>query len=192
MSVKYLLPCACGAKTPLEAGQAGQRVLCACGATLTAPTMRGLAQLEKLTAADPPPRRGRQWSRSQGILFSGGAIVAILGLVLAAYFGVVYSTAESRMAEIRGHYQHAMEDTRFDDLSPSELLEAWKMFQAVGLPETETAEWRELNRLSEHMVTAIGVALAVALAGILASASALFLRPKPVKAARLAKAGTAA
>lgn len=178
MSVKYLLPCSCGQVTPVEAGQAGQRVTCVCGQTLTAPTMRGMAALDKISEPDPKPKRERRWSRAQGMFFSGGVIVALLALMTAGYFGVVYSEVESNKAHIRDHYEGYEDDHRIDELSASELFEEWKAYQAAGLDEVDSAQWRQLSYVGSHLSVAIGSALAVALAGILTAVGALFIRPK--------------
>jgi hypothetical protein len=178
MPVKYLLPCTCGQATPLEASQAGQRVTCACGATLTAPTMRGLAALEKVTEPEPKAKSQRRWSRGQGMLFSGGVVTALVALAATGYMAMIYSEAESNKSQMREFFANQSSDERIDSMAPSDLLKEWYEHQARGLEEAESASWRRFSEVSRHMVMAMGVALAVALAGILTAASALFFRPK--------------
>jgi hypothetical protein len=79
--MKYLVPCSsCGAKTPVEIGQAGQTVACSCGRPLEVPSVRALRQLEpvaeeKVAAA--------AWNRRKGVVFLGSAILAIAVLAAA-------------------------------------------------------------------------------------------------------------
>ena len=54
---KYLLPCSCGRKMPVEPRQAGQSVDCACGESLEIPTMLAMSALEPAdsVAENPEP-----------------------------------------------------------------------------------------------------------------------------------------
>ncbi len=83
MTTSYLLPCVCGRKIPVDAGQSGLIVKCACGADLTVPTMRGLATLERATSAPlGNPVASREWGTAQGLIFLG--TVLVLASVVAA------------------------------------------------------------------------------------------------------------
>ena len=81
--MKYLLPCtACGQKTPVATGQAGQTIHCACGSALDIPSIRALRQLEPVAEAPAAPL----WNKQKGLLFVGSAIalcsVAFCGAIL--------------------------------------------------------------------------------------------------------------
>jgi hypothetical protein len=79
--MKYLVPCsACGVKTPVELGQAGQTMMCSCGQPLEVPSVRALRQLEpvaeeKVAAAT--------WNRRKGLVFLGSALLALAVLAAA-------------------------------------------------------------------------------------------------------------
>ncbi|HEV3023910.1 MAG TPA: hypothetical protein VGX76_15650, partial [Pirellulales bacterium] len=81
----YLLPCTCGKKIEVDAGQAGLSVRCSCGADVPVPTMRGLALLER-TEPRILPSEGpsTDWGRRQGLIFLG------LVIMLAASLGGLY------------------------------------------------------------------------------------------------------
>ncbi len=76
----YYLPCSCGKKIEVDAGQAGLSVRCQCGADLTVPTMRGLKQLEPVEAPSEVVAAETQqanWGARQGVVFLG--LVVLLG-----------------------------------------------------------------------------------------------------------------
>jgi hypothetical protein len=88
MATHYLLPCPCGKKTEIDSSQAGLTLRCTCGAELTVPAMRGLANLERLERAPAAPATGPSsstWGRRQGTMFLGGVILTISAL-MALYF----------------------------------------------------------------------------------------------------------
>ena len=111
MKAKYLLPCPCGRQIPVQASQAGQQLQCECGAALEVPSMRGLAELERigptLDAAPSAParptapasqtaqkkgrrsaqRRAPVWGTRQRLLLIG-ALMATVGVGTGAYFYV--------------------------------------------------------------------------------------------------------
>src|SRR5262245_43414249 len=79
--MKYLLACpSCGAKNPVETGQAGQSIRCSCGNTIEVPSIRAMRSLEP-QGEDVPV--GPRWSTRQGLVFLGLAITAA-ALVLGA------------------------------------------------------------------------------------------------------------
>ncbi len=91
MSAKYLLPCPCGQRIPVEPSQAGETVCCCCGATLEVPTMREIRQLKcvGLTAG----ARGAEgaWGKREALILLG-AIVTATGLGVATYLQLTRPT----------------------------------------------------------------------------------------------------
>ncbi len=82
----YLLPCSCGAKIVVEPRQAGQTVHCACGKSLTVPTMLEMAKLERAEAVEDraqgknPP----DWGVPQILI-----VLGIVGLLVAGAFAAI-------------------------------------------------------------------------------------------------------
>ena len=76
MTVKYLLPCACGQNVLVEPRQAGESVVCACGSPLAVPTLLGITALER--AEEEPDSRASpgQWGRRQRLLLLGTVVLA--------------------------------------------------------------------------------------------------------------------
>ncbi len=86
VKARYLLPCSCGAKIAVEPRQAGQTVHCACGKSLTVPTMLEMAKLERAEAAEDraqgknPPA----WGVPQILI-----VLGIVGLLVAGAFAAI-------------------------------------------------------------------------------------------------------
>lgn len=86
----YLVPCACGQKTPVDRSRAGMTVPCSCGAQLEIPSLGKLSSLEQLSpkeAAEIAPQvvrrqatAGERWAVLSGTLAMFLAIAA--GLVM--------------------------------------------------------------------------------------------------------------
>ena len=127
MSTHYLLPCACGKKTEIDAGQAGLNVRCDCGAQLAVPTMRGLSQLERV---ESPSAQGRgetqqsSWGARQGVIFLGAVI--LLGALFPVAYQLYYYPQRPQLFR-----------TDFKELNAQEIEQA-------TLPQTFEL-WRELK-----------------------------------------------
>jgi len=86
VSTRYLLPCQCGEKIPVEAAQAGQIVQCPCGRNLEVPTMLRLRFLEAVQD-EVDYGAGEGWEFRQGLTLVG-AVVALAAVAGAVYFHV--------------------------------------------------------------------------------------------------------
>lgn len=148
MQAKYLLPCSCGRKIPVDRSQAGQGIQCACGAQLEIPTMRALRLLERAApkpSAGPPPRSA--WGARQRLLLLGAVItIAALGLTALLY------SSRPRRADV-------------EDLSP---IRTWVLWQELrqGVKQRRRGEKRFLERVTRHRRW-MGVLLVVSGAGML-------------------------
>jgi hypothetical protein len=185
MPAKYLLPCSCGEKIAIDAGQAGQTLVCNCGAKLVAPTMRGLSSLERVEESETPQKAAaaskRQWSRAQGGMFSGGVIVALLSLIAAGYYSLVYSETQATQSVMRQKLDAVTTDQSIDQLGAADLLTEWKNMTAGGMEEPISMQWQQVAQIARTTAVAIGIALALALGGIVTAATALFWKPKPAR-----------
>jgi hypothetical protein len=85
LRAKYLLPCSCGRETPVETTQAGEQIVCECGASLEVPT---LARLTKLKRHENEPVVYQASSSTWGVRHGWimvGSIVLALGLLGEIY-----------------------------------------------------------------------------------------------------------
>jgi hypothetical protein len=135
MATKYLLPCPCGKKLPLEISQAGQSVTCDCGTTHVVPTMRELRQLE-VAEPDAAPRGQRPtWGMGRGISFSVAVVVMIASLTFTAFVLFLYlrlpdvGTVED---EIRASRQ------AYEELTADQMFQLWQVFRDQGLGPQQT------------------------------------------------------
>lgn len=128
MTTYYLLPCSCGKKTQVDAGQAGLSVRCECGADLAVPTMRGLSQLERaeapvevrLAESEESP-----WGARQGVIFLGA--VVFLGALLPCLYMIYHYPQRPQFVT-----------ADFKELNATEI-------QKADLPKTWQI-WKELRQ----------------------------------------------
>ena len=79
MTIRYLLPCPCGARIPVDVSQAGERIFCQCGVTLDVPTMR---QLRELELAEPEAVATRtEWGVRQGVILLALVVTLVAGAI---------------------------------------------------------------------------------------------------------------
>ena len=84
MSAKYLLPCRCGQQIPVEPRQAGQKVVCSCGATMQVPRLLEIMALEPAPDESNAPPAAASWGWRQRTKLLGSILlsVAVLAAVL--------------------------------------------------------------------------------------------------------------
>ncbi len=85
MSATYLLPCTCGKQLPIERRQAGENVVCTCGATVQAPTLLRMSDLEVVPEEVDDRPAPSAWNWSHRLILAGAVLVfaaIVLGLLL--------------------------------------------------------------------------------------------------------------
>jgi hypothetical protein len=178
MRTRYLLPCSCGRNLQVDAGQAGLTVDCVCGAKLEVPTMRGLSMLEQVPEQSSGAiEDAAPWGPRQGLMFLGGAILAV-GLGVAAFFAARVPPSPSADPRELADLQQQV-----DSIQPSQIFEIWQnQFRSgIGIPLTETHEMYQ-RLLTERRVR-LTIALAVAGLGLaLIAAGALYKREESSRA----------
>lgn len=134
MRTSYLLPCSCGKKIEVDANQSGLAVRCQCGAEQTVPTLRGLAALERVEAAElASAKAGPSWSMRQGLIFLGLVILvgSLIGwLVLRLTIRPQPITPFENFQEFNRQY--------INELAPETLIAEWDKYRK-GI---EDPEWR--------------------------------------------------
>ncbi len=132
MSAKYLLPCSCGRKIPVETTQASQDIQCSCGKTLTIPTMQGIRRLE--------PYLEPVEQRVGAAPYKGVALgLALLGLVILAVAGTkMYQNYATRPVLIQMKY-----------FNPWETWVLWHdiLHQGVRFPEYSESPYITARRI---------------------------------------------
>jgi hypothetical protein len=140
---QYRLPCTkddCGGSTIVDVSQAGLTVPCSkCGTSLEVPTIRGLAQLERVVT-ETPEQVQRKWGVPQSLM-TIGAVMLVGFLVLALWLLMMSPAPPSG-----GDYQAPK--TLTVESSFGELYQAWNEVQS-GLRYVDSFEIREYRRRQE-------------------------------------------
>jgi hypothetical protein len=174
MNAVYLLPCSCGKKVRVDAGQAGAKVNCECGQQLAVPTFRGLRNLELESAPISEVARGGQppgWSTVRGVLFSLGLLVAVVAGGIVCYqlyfYYLTMDGGESWKQELLEQQRHGV-----DHLAPVEALTEFQEMSKKGLTVDGIPPWGVITSMRDHSFrwfTAGLVALVLGLASLAAS-----------------------
>lgn len=132
--MRYLLPCECGQKIPVSAGQAGQAVVCACQRSVTVPKLRELRQLppasDSQAAKGGPAGAAGRWSPLQTLWFIS-LIAAVVSLVAVGLMFV----ARARLSPWTAETQAEVDGSVIDSLGIDQVLGAWIEFRGRGLGE---------------------------------------------------------
>jgi len=164
---RYLLPCSCGRKIPIEVGQAGQTIHCECGSSLEVPTMLEMATLEKVET-ESPPATPTAWGIRQSLVLLG--IVMLLASIVPAVVAY-HSRPRSRSAEqIREVYQAR---------SPVQTLRDWQRFRIQG-PDPYT------RREKEHRAHLVGRFRLWVMLTLVVAAGGVVMIAAPLLGARMA------
>lgn len=155
MSVRYLVPCNCGRKHPVEATQAGQTLQCPCGQAVPVPTMQQLRALEQ--ESHPEPLKGPpQTSLAQRLMLIGG-VVLLAGAGLSA---AVYWTRPQWLP--------------YELLSPVESLAVWRLYTREPHIQLSPAE-KEFRTLCRRNSRWLAVTLALTAIGAVTFATGLLV-----------------
>jgi hypothetical protein len=175
---QYLLPCSCGQKVRVDSAQAGGRATCACGQSLSVPTLRGLRALDEAPADKAAILRaaGRQWSPLQGILFSAGLFVFVvaLGFVAYSFWNYVQATPYTRdfTPEISTELVRQV-----DDLSLTEAVDEFYEMRDKGLGQPTAPPWIHVQAFVDQQRTRMIAAAIAAAIGLLAVIASLCMKP---------------
>lgn len=134
MTAYYLLPCSCGKKIEVDAGQSGLNIRCSCGAELTVPTLRGLSQLERASA--PPAGRAdvapeSTWGARQALVFLG--LVILLGASLPAALTWYTYPQPPRLRD-------DFAELNREDIDQATLIQTWELWKELRKDFSDEAE----------------------------------------------------
>ena len=137
MSAQYLLPCRCGQQNVVQPRQAGETILCCCGASLEVPTLLGMADLEPAPQPSTPLPSTTGWGIKHRLRLLG------IVLVLSAVGGGVWL------------YMH-QPASRFDQIDPELIRQNYKKFT----PSVTWDGWRYMQkgldrRIDENYAAAV-------------------------------------
>ena len=164
MPIQYLLPCNCGRKTPVETRQAGESIVCGCGAKLDIPRLLELKKLEKAATPTVEVKPSSVWGIGHSLVLSGAVIlvgvVVLWFLVLRSAYGDPFEgmTPDQLRAE-------------FQKMTPMDTWKTWLYFKQIGLNPRKDRMERELEgqfAQRQMLLTYLGIAAAGGIALIIA------------------------
>jgi hypothetical protein len=115
---KYALTCECGNVLPVEIGQAGEVVVCQCGATLDVPPLRKLRHLPVVT--DTVDRPAPTWNARHGIIAT--CLILATGLALWALWS---RWTEPFVAPFDPVVRQQLVDDSLDRMTPLQGWQVW-------------------------------------------------------------------
>ncbi len=174
--VQYLLPCQCGRKIPVDTTKAGRTLKCECGAQLEVPTLGGMKKLEPAAQSKHAPSAAT-WGPRQRVLLAG-ILICVTGLGIAGcfrYYRPPPPPHELRIERIPQYVQ---------SLTLMQTMELWAALER-GLPEGLGIEDQMFRKARQAYIRRTGVALFIAVAGVLVMIVSLFIpkkRRRPIRA----------
>jgi hypothetical protein len=174
MKTLYLLPCACGRRLEIDAGQAGTQIDCSCGQTLSVPSVRGLRQLEIVAepaAVDSPPAT---WNPVRGAIFSLGLLLAASALIFTAV-NFYWFWQYRRLAD-PAEFALKMSYDEVDRMGPDEAVGTFRNEESTGLGVPYPPPWVEYDKIHDESGKRAILGLVIAGAGLVASAGSMLGR----------------
>jgi hypothetical protein len=177
MTEAFLLPCACGQKVRVGKAQAGQAIRCACGKSLSVPTLRGMRELESAPPDEnlAKSRKVAAWSPWHGAAFSGGLAVAAVSVLLFG-LNLYYLTGATYFSEDHTDAVVGSATGELEKFSAEQLLHEWHSLVEEGLGHPHPPIWvsaQESAKIYRWRTIAFGTLTVVAL---LVSLGAVFVR----------------
>ena len=155
MADRYLLVCkACGNPTPVARRQAGESLVCACGATLEVPTLLQLQRLEKVPdeASGEAAARGAAWSVRKGVALAGGMII-LAALGWAAYLLLTWPQPPGT------GFRDEWAKTYVARRTPAETIDLWDKLRKGGLQPITAGEFERYDEQLFRAQISLGVAV---------------------------------
>jgi hypothetical protein len=192
MKTTYLLPCTCGERHQVDASESGLVMKCRCGASLKVPTLRGLAQLEKVVVDEGLPGQQAWGGAQRGMAI--GALLAVVGLAAGIYWTVrplpqpqdIFEPAQLGKLGIG-------EDTGAMASTPAGAMALWRTIETQGLYAAAPKEVEKYQRARRVIVWWRAVAYVVTGVGLVVLGASFFAyrrrgsrRRRPQPAAALA------
>jgi hypothetical protein len=174
MKAVYLLPCSCGKKVPVDAGQAGAKVTCECGQQLAVPTFRALRDLEQekpVAAVAVGAAESSEWNPVRGIMFSLGMLLSLIAAVLICYHLYTYWVVWDGGEAWKQDHLKEMRDS-VDYLAPADALAEFQDMATKGLTVDGVPPWSQVATMREssrRWLLGALVTLAVGLVSLTAS-----------------------
>ena len=168
MNARYLLPCRCGQHVVVEPRQAGQTIVCGCGASLQVPTLLDMTVLDPAPPEPAEPASGPVWGFRDGM-----RLVGIVLVLTAIVFLLLLKRPVSRFETIDPE-QIRMTAER---LSPVRTWEIWETMQQGLDRRTDEQHMADVQKF--HLRQVIWACVALVGLGLIAASAAGGMRRGP-------------
>jgi len=178
---QFLLPCACGAKIPVNRSQAGMALPCPqCGISVDVPTIRKLAQLAAVIPAKKETKSSKSWNWL-GAVAASSFIVGLIGLSYGGYLAYerfsYTAQLEQSGANLALTEEEFMEQVRNSALKsvPSDTWDYWNIMIDEGLKDPNPPDVFKFKRYLASRVPSMIGSLILGGVGIVIFAFASYL-----------------
>ncbi len=175
MAAQYLLPCDCGATTPVETNQAGNTVICSCGKQLEVPSLRAIRELAPHGVDDAA--RGYEWNPAAGLIFVGGMFLAFIGAGVALFMHI--NSVQAVSFELPPEDEVAAWVAEIDSAPPEELFNMWNSSRHMGLGDHRASPFVQARMISARFATYRNTGLIIMASGLVFAGTSFFVRRKP-------------
>jgi hypothetical protein len=165
----------------IEPRQAGETVACSCGRQLTAPSMRGIRELEiadELPESTPAVAKPR-WNSAKGAVFAVGAIVTIFGVVFTLLHVVPRFQVNTEPIP-RQDVQRWLDES--NDWDNQQLWVYWISARDQGLPKVPSP-YQQAVHLAQTLEYWAKIGLGITAAGLVLLVCPLFVGGRGKKTA---------
>jgi len=179
----YRLTCPCGVSHAVSTSQAGQELHCACGNTLSVPTLRGLKELPPAepAGAEALSMRAHDQARRPSILLGTLFVIiflAIPAVIFFAYQRLSLDTSNTRQAEQQLAFK------QLDAAGPEQLSEAWEAYSTTPLGPPVKPDFYKVEREARTWNWCIGITCGIALLAAI-TAAAIIVQNRQARDRRL-------
>lgn len=164
MSV-HLLTCKCGQKIKVEPRQAGSELICQCGQTMNAPSMREIRALPLSGESGESDRFRKKWSFKNGAFFAVGGLVLLISLATAGTLGYLRSRIDVTEPKVDKVRLQASND-QIDEMPAIDLVQTFFMLEETGIDYYGQSPYLENVRIARNFQIGFFVAVGFCLLGI--------------------------
>jgi hypothetical protein len=132
VATRYLLPCSCGQKIPVEMRQAGEIITCPCGNSLEVPTLLKLKTYQRVEVPPPAETPKKAWNAGHRLILLG-AVIIIATVAIGGW--LFWERPADPFANLNAEQVKAALQT----VSPSQSWRRWLYYEKAG------PEWHKVN-----------------------------------------------
>ena len=145
---QYLLPCPCGRHISVEPRQAGEPILCECGASLVVPTLLDMRMLEPALEPTGPSSVKDVWGPSQQVRLVGLVVLALslIGGALLYKFWPASPTIDATFIQETA--------SRF---TPVQTWDVWRQTTDQGLDRRTDQGYEESVSIFRFLLASVGI-----------------------------------